>query len=120
MKRILIIEDEVDVADMLQALLSACGYQVDTASNGQVAVDYLLHNENPGLIFLDLTMPVMSGIQFLEQIESGAHGALSHIPIVVLSAVGDFLQIERFRCAGTLKKPASLDDILRYAMRHIA
>ena len=119
MKRILIIEDEVDVADMLQALLSACGYPADTASNGQTAFDYLRHNEHPALIFLDLTMPVMSGIQFLEQIQSESHGPLSHIPIVVLSAVGDFLQVERFECAGTLTKPASLDDILGYARRHI-
>lgn len=118
MKPILLVDDEKDLLEMVQSILEIYGYTVATATNGQEALDYLLSGEpEPALIFLDLTMPIMNGLKFLECLHSGAHPALSKIPVVVISAVEEFIHLQRFGCAGILRKPAQLDRIVAMAER---
>ena len=57
---VLVVEDDPDVRSALNDLLEAEGYEVETASNGKEALERLAEHR-PGLVLLDLMMPVMSG-----------------------------------------------------------
>jgi CheY-like chemotaxis protein len=86
-KRILVIEDEKDLRNLLQDELVAHGYKVFTASNGQEGLDMLLETE-PDLIICDRAMPIMSGFQLLERIK-GAFPQYVSIPFIFLTALSD-------------------------------
>jgi CheY-like chemotaxis protein len=114
---IMIVDDEADLRAMMRDIFELSGYLVVTARNGREALDYLLTAPMPALILLDLTMPVMCGVAFLEELHGGGHPHLVCIPVVVISAVEKFVDLERFHCAGILNKPASVDEILAMAER---
>jgi len=84
--QILVVEDDQTVREALSLLLESNGFQVTQAENGQVALEHLNGaRELPDCIILDLNMPVMNGLTFLEQLEVGPQH-LKSIPIVVVSA----------------------------------
>ena len=87
------------------------GVEVFTASNGQDAIEVLGTMPRPGLILLDLMMPVMPGHDFLKYMT--ATPALRDIPVVVVSAAPVTLR----GVAGFLKKPPDLDELLA-TVRH--
>lgn len=110
-KKILIIEDNPDIAKALNEVLSDSGYEIDVASNGKEGLDHLINRELPDLILLDLFLPVMNGVEFrLRQMKIPY---LSQIPVVAMSADACVknrckqLHIEQF-----LKKPFELVDLL--------
>jgi len=65
--KILIVEDEKDLNDAYSIILSSAGHEVATAFNGKQALDTVEKNGDPDLILLDLRMPVLDGIGFLEK-----------------------------------------------------
>lgn len=72
-KTILIVEDEPELAEIYQTLLEQAGYKVIVAHNGQDALT-IAEQHPPKLILLDLRMPVMDGVAFLEQFDiKGKH-----------------------------------------------
>ncbi len=82
--RILIIEDERDVVDMLSlALQKAGGFTVSTANDGAAGIRQA-REELPALIVLDLMLPKMSGLEVCKLLKGD--GATRHIPIVMLTA----------------------------------
>lgn len=85
MKKILIIEDDPDIRETLQDILQDEGLAADTAVNGQAGLDYLnACAELPALILVDLSMPVMDGIEFCLRAQKVER--FRAIPLVVLSA----------------------------------
>ena len=62
--KILIIEDDVALNDAYKTILTTAGYAVSTAFNGEEALEVAMQH-HPDIIFLDLRMPVMDGIDFL-------------------------------------------------------
>ncbi|RMH02293.1 MAG: hybrid sensor histidine kinase/response regulator [Chloroflexi bacterium] len=84
--RILIVDDNESVRDLLSARLERRGYQVETAENGKIALERMRQQEFH-LILLDIMMPEMNGYQVLEAIQNDDH--LKNIPVVVLSALND-------------------------------
>jgi CheY-like chemotaxis protein len=82
---VLFVDDNEDMRLILNDLLRAEGFEVTTAIHGEDALEKLSHMpRRPDVILLDIMMPVMSGIDFIE--EAGRNRALSEIPIVVLTA----------------------------------
>ncbi|MBV8772520.1 MAG: response regulator [Deltaproteobacteria bacterium] len=81
---ILVVEDDVRALDALTDLLEASGYNVKRAQNGQ---DALLQakEQPPGMILLDLSMPVMDGWEFMRQ--QRLEPAIADIPVVVITAL---------------------------------
>jgi two-component system, OmpR family, KDP operon response regulator KdpE len=77
--RILVVDDEAQIRTALARALDARDYQVDTASNGEEALD-LAAVQPPDLVVLDLNMPVMGGLEVTRRIRSW-----SSVPILVLS-----------------------------------
>ena len=104
---ILIVEDDVDVREAYHDVLEQAGYQVVTAANGRLALDWLRHGGRPTMIVLDLMMPVMDGWQFRQEMRKleELHG----IPVVVVTAHREDPGID---CVGRLLKPVPLGDLL--------
>lgn len=112
-KPVLVVEDEFDQRVLMQDLLKIFGHEVDSASNGQEALDLLSTGRLPCVIFLDITMPVMSGREFLRELHSGKYANLTEIPIVVVSAVTDFVQLQEdySNVVALIKKPMHIDTL---------
>ncbi len=85
-RKILIIDDDPEVQTALKKVLSILGHQSFCADNGASALEILSHNIKPSLIFCDLMMPSMNGLEFLSTIKMDKNSELSTIPIVILSA----------------------------------
>jgi CheY-like chemotaxis protein len=116
-RSILLVEDDIDIRIDLADLLRTEGYEVETAANGQEALDWLRdHREEVGLILLDLMMPVMNGWDFrARQLEEPE---LTSIPVVLLSGAGDVARHAlALKTAGYLIKPLRLDSLLRVVSR---
>ena len=71
---ILVVEDSPDVRELLVSLLTRSGYAVNSAPNGQAALE-LLAAQRPDLILLDLSMPILDGWQTLAAIRALPDGA---------------------------------------------
>jgi DNA-binding response OmpR family regulator len=86
-RKVLLVEDDVDVRDLLQDYLEAKGYDVIPAGTGKQALDFLFLDESspPDIVILDLMMPLVSGWQVLERMRTQPR--LANVPVVVLTAV---------------------------------
>lgn len=83
-RRILLVDDDIDLCDTLADILSVSGYAVACAHDGREALLELRSHARPALILLDIMMPVMDGWQF--RAEQLADPAVAQIPVVVLTA----------------------------------
>jgi CheY-like chemotaxis protein len=81
---VLIVEDDTDVREMMDLLLTSIGYRTVTAANGAVALERL-REDRPCMVLLDLMMPVMTGWEFRER--QLADPKLASIPVLCMSAV---------------------------------
>lgn len=84
-KRILLIDDERDIVQIMRKKVQAAGYEVSVAYNGEEGLEITEH-EHPHLILTDVMMPVMDGLRFYRELKSRQD--LSHIPVIVASAHG--------------------------------
>ena len=82
-QRILVVEDEPDIAALLAYHLTREGYRVETATTGQEGIA-AVHRETPDLMVLDLMLPGVSGLDVLRSIRSEA--ATQDLPVLVLTA----------------------------------
>jgi two-component system, cell cycle response regulator DivK len=80
---IMVVDDNEDLREMLRYMVESLGYRVVEAENGREAVEMARHR-CPDLIFMDLSMPVMDGIDATRLLRETE--ALSHVPIVAISA----------------------------------
>jgi len=110
MASVMIIEDDRDTREMLGRFLELEGFDVRTAANGELALRALQEDGQPCVIILDLMMPVMNGWQFREAQQSDP--ALSHIPVVVVTAAGAREQVPEISADGWLSKPVDFDRLL--------
>jgi len=111
-KRILIVDDNEQAADVASELLDLCGYQTAVAYGGPQGLQ-AAEAFAPDVILLDLGMPGMDGFQVAAALRARPH--LSDVALVAFSAWGDTFTRQRTRAAGFnlhLTKPASLDDIV--------
>ena len=84
-KRLLIVDDEKDLADMIKFRLEANGYEILIAYDGQAALE-TARKEKPDLIILDLMLPKMDGYKVCGLLKNDAR--YSGIPIIIFSAKG--------------------------------
>ena len=111
--KVLLAEDDSDIADLMIMLLAEVGVDVAHAKNGAIALE-LLASQTFDLVLMDLNMPVMNGYQAIEALREKNN----LVPIVVMSA--STLEDESHpagsvECDAYLVKPVSVDDILRVA-----
>lgn len=71
---ILVVEDDNDLCEAYVMILESAGYQVEKAHNGQEALESVKNaSKDFDIIFLDLRMPVMDGIEFLREYDPNKH-----------------------------------------------
>lgn len=81
--RLLVVEDDPNIASLLSIMLHRSGYQVDVAASGETALNYLAHNKYVAMT-LGLMLPDQSGVSLINRIRSQA--ATEELPIIVISA----------------------------------
>jgi two-component system, cell cycle response regulator len=85
-QRILVVDDHPDNVEIIEARLSTRGYRIESASNGQEALEKVRQNP-PQLILLDVMMPLMDGFEVSRQIKRDR--SLPYIPIILVTARGE-------------------------------
>jgi len=118
-KKILVVDDEPDIVEIIMADLTDKGYQSFGATNGADAI-IINEKENPDLIILDLRMPEMDGIEALRHIREKDH----KIRVIILTGSGspdtvkDVADLDVSEC---LSKPIDHDqlfDAIRNVLAH--
>lgn len=114
-KKLLIIDDEVDIVEMLTDYFELSGYLVYSASSGQVGLVHLA--KLPDLILLDVSMPGMDGFEFCQKVRT-----VVHCPIIFLSAkVDQESRIKGLMVGGDdyLMKPLDMAELAARVQAHI-
>lgn len=83
--QILIVDDDVSIAELIRDFLSLEGFESDYCTNGKEAIEYLKHNQ-VDLVLLDIVMPGMSGIEVAQKIKEGITDK-GFLPIIIVSAM---------------------------------
>ena len=111
MSPVLIVDDDPDIRDAMEELLSDRGFSVLRASNGADALRLLRTLETPpAIILLDIMMPVMDGYAFLE--ERRKDPSLSRVPVAVITA-GQGVDLARLGGPmPVLYKPISVPELM--------
>lgn len=115
--RVLVVDSDPEVVDMLRAALTPDGYHVASAANGREALDYLRSHAETCMIVFELQLPVMDGERF--RAAQLRDRSLAWIPAVAMSGTLDGSRKARELGARRfLPKPLDLDE-LRGALRQI-
>jgi DNA-binding response OmpR family regulator len=108
--RILVVDDEVPICELLAEFLALQGYDVTTATSGEDALSRF-REWRPHLVILDIRMPGMSGLEVLGRIREMDTNA----GVIMLSAFGDASTIEEALQVGAdyyMEKPMELERLL--------
>jgi CheY-like chemotaxis protein len=110
--RILVVDDQIDNRDWLMKLLTAIGFSVRTAENGETAIR-TWEKWNPQLILMDVHMPIMDGLEATRRIKADPRGKETVIVTLTASALDDERQAAVQGGADDfLTKPCREDDLL--------
>ena len=114
--RVLVVDDEAPLRDLMQMVLEDEGFEVMTAVNGSDALARAADFE-PNVILLDISMPVMDGGTFAEAYRKrGAPPPLA--PIIVVTAAGDAAKrATQLKAAGFISKPFDIDQLAERVAR---
>ena len=115
MRKVLVVDDDAAVRELIRALLESEGYAVDTVEDGALA---LLHvaADRPDVVVLDVMMPGLDGHAVLARLREHEDGD-ALLPVVVLTAAADDAQAWRAWSGGAsyfLAKPFDACELLRY------
>ncbi len=100
--RLLIVDDEVDVARGLAAVLRARGYEVELAFDGRQVLDGMASDPLPDLVLLDYSMPEFNGEQVIQRVQENPRSR--DVPILLATATSiDLASVQR--ASGLLRKP---------------
>ena len=109
--KLLVVDDEKDVLDIMRFRLAKEGYEVVTAGDGQEALEKV-KTDNPDIVLMDLKMPKLNGYQVLEEIRTKHNDKWR--PVIIISARDELESVER--CYGMeadhyLTKPCDFEHI---------
>ncbi|WP_147110971.1 response regulator transcription factor [Tateyamaria sp. syn59] len=111
-KHVLLVEDEINIIEAMQFLLSREGWDVDTHSDGATAVDKV-RAMKPDLVVLDYMLPGKNGIDILSELR--ADPEFARLPILMLTARGQGRDREQAEKAGVsrfMTKPFSNTEVM--------
>jgi two-component system, chemotaxis family, chemotaxis protein CheY len=106
--RLLLVDDDEEIRGTLGAVLQAEGFDVLEARNGLHALQQLLRDPLPDLILLDMTMPVMTGFEFLDV--QAEDPRIREIPVVAVTVHAKVAQIGGVK--RLVRKPFDLGELL--------
>ena len=96
-KKILIIEDEEIMLNLLEKKLKAVGYDIVKAKNGQEGLE-IMRNQSFDLVLSDIIMPKLGGLEVMEKMSQDP--VLKNIPIIVISNSGQPVEIDQAKRFG--------------------
>lgn len=107
--KVLVVDDESEIRDLLRTSLSAEGYEVVVASNGEEAIG-LAKRENPQVILLGIEMPGIDGLETCKRLKAEEKTRL--IPIIMMTTLGD-RDIEAYLegAADVVNKPFDIAEL---------
>ena len=106
LNKVLVVDDSALIHQMYHLVLARYRCKVVDAKNGLEALDILAQQDDVQLVLLDINMPVMNGVQFLEK--ASALGYTKRFPVVIVSTEGkeaDTVQGLKLGASGYLTKP---------------
>ena len=112
--KILVVDDSVTMVLSLKTTLTMNGFEVETASNGQLALDKLKSGIKPNLILTDVNMPVMGGLEMIKKVR--ALPGFRFNPILTLTTESETAKREegkRLGATGWLVKPVAGNDLVK-------
>ena len=115
--RVLIAEDEANIAAALEFLLSRAGYDVQVVTDGEKALDFL-RRERPDVMVLDVMLPHVDGFELLKRVR--ADSRLSDLPVLILTAKGqqqDKKTAEAIGATAFMAKPFSNSELVECVKR---
>jgi two-component system chemotaxis response regulator CheY len=114
--RILVVDDDESLRELLRMHLSAAGYEVILAEDAIVA-GHLVLKQPPDLIVTDIKMPYMDGFEFVAALK--ADKSLPYIPVIFLTSVeeGD-TRGKELGAVGYINKPVRADQLLALVAQH--
>jgi two-component system alkaline phosphatase synthesis response regulator PhoP len=111
--KVLVVDDEIHIVQVVAVKLRNNGFDVITCENGAQALE-LASNENPDIIVTDFQMPVMTGLELIENLRS--RPATADIPVILLTARGFAIedgQKENLKISACVSKPFSPRELLQ-------
>lgn len=115
-KKVLVVDDDQGVLDVVSIILHEGGYQVQTSNKGHYALE--LNGDMPDLILLDILLSGEDGIEICKILKSRER--TKHIPIIMFSAHSKIDQAVRDSGAnGFLSKPFDMDVLLAMVKKHL-
>ncbi len=111
-QRVLLIEDEANIAEAMRFLLARDGWAVDVQTDGAAGLA-ILRASPPDLVILDLMLPGLSGLEILTALR--ASPATAHLPVIMLTAKGQGRDRDAATRAGVTRfmtKPFANADLL--------
>ena len=109
-RKILVVDDDPVIRDMMADILEFEGYTISIARNGSEALQ-MLRSDEDYLVFLDIMMPAMSGKELCAVIEADPHLRKRHI-IILMSAMDNLEEAASLRVDAILQKPFVVDDVI--------
>ena len=112
-KKILCIEDEPEMIDLIRLILSRRGFEIIGANGGKEGLE-IIHKEHPDLVLLDLMMPEMDGWEVYQQMKSDE--ITNGIPVIVVTAkaqsIDKVLGLHIAKVDDYITKPFSPQELL--------
>lgn len=113
MLKVMVIDNDIGLVQLLQLVLESRGFDVRVATNGDEALE-MLKIERPDVILLDLMAPKKEGLEVCRRVRASSHA--DHVPLVVLSAKSDAQTRFQAMKAGAddyLVKPIRPSDLVK-------
>ena len=115
--KILVVDDDESLCELLRMHLAAAGYEVSTA-NDAISAGYQVLKHPPDLILSDVNMPHMDGFEFVAAMKSDK--SVPNIPVIFLTSVEDGDgRGKELGAVGYLTKPVRADRLLELVARHV-
>jgi two-component system chemotaxis response regulator CheY len=112
LKKVLVVDDSSLIHQMYKLVLLRYRCAIIDAMNGQEAIDIITLQQDIQLVLLDINMPVMNGVQFMEK--AAALGITKRVPVIIISTEGkeeDTIRGLKLGAKGYLKKPFNPTDL---------
>jgi len=109
--KILIVDDEPDIVNIIQCHLECCKCEIITATNGKEGLEKTAE-QKPNLILLDVNMPIMNGLEMLERLKENADS--KDIPVIMVTVIcepQDIATASSYGITDYINKPFELTEL---------
>lgn len=112
-KKIFVIEDDPELAEMIRSFLEMSHYKVTTFLEGSNAVEHIIA-EQPDLVILDVMLPDIDGISICREIRYHPEEKINRIPVIVLTGLSNKITLDEaltFGATEFLTKPFEIEEL---------